>query len=68
MENSHLKRINELAAKAKSVGLTDEELAEREKLRAAYLAEFRASMTNILDHTSVKYPDGSSVPLRKKNS
>lgn len=66
MENSNLKRINELAAKAKTVGLTDAETEERRVLREAYLAEFRASMTGILDNTSIKYPDGTKVPLKKK--
>lgn len=63
MENSNLKRINELAAKAKAEGLTPEEEAERAKLRAAYLKEFRAGMKNILDNTTVKYPDGSRASL-----
>lgn len=69
MENSNLKRINELAAKAKSEGLTPEEEAERRVLREAYLKEFRAGMKNILDNTTVKYPDGSREALssfRKK--
>ena len=58
-----LKRINELAAKAKTVGLTPEETEERRVLREAYLAEFRAGMKGILDNTSVKYPDGSKKSL-----
>ena len=68
MENTYLKRINELAALAKSRGLTDEEIAERDKLRRAYLAEFRSAFGNILDNTTVKYPDGRSVPLKKKTA
>ena len=63
MENSNLKRINELAAKAKTEGLTPEEIEERRVLREAYLAEFRAGMKGILDNTSVKYPDGSKKAL-----
>ena len=66
MENTYLKRINELAAKAKKGGLTKEETAERDELRRAYLAEFRSAFKNILDNTSVKYPDGKKTPLRKK--
>lgn len=63
MENSNLKRINELAAKAKSVGLTPEEEEERRVLREAYLKEFRAGVKGILDNTTVKYPDGSKAAL-----
>ncbi len=66
MENTHLKRINELAAKAKAGGLTEEELEERRILREAYLKEFRSGMKEILDNTSVKYPDGSKVSLKRK--
>ena len=66
MENKYLKRINELAAIAKERELTEEESAERDELRRAYLAEFRASFANILDNTAVKYPDGRKVPLNKK--
>ena len=65
MENTYLERINELAAKAKTVGLTPEEEAERAELRRAYLAEFRSSFRNILDHTSVEYPDGEITPLNE---
>lgn len=70
MENSNLKRINELAAKAKAEGLTPEEEEERRVLREAYLKEFRAGVKGILDNTTVKYPDGSKAALssfKKKN-
>ena len=68
MENKYLKRINELAAKAKTEGLTEAEAEERESLRKAYVAEFRAQFKGILDSTSVKYPDGTTVPLKKKDT
>lgn len=61
-----LKRINELAAIAKERPLTAEETAERDVLRKEYLAQFRANFKGILDNTSVKRPDGSLEPLRKK--
>ncbi len=61
-----LKRINELAAIAKERPLTDAETAERDVLRKEYLAQFRANFQGILDNTSVKRPDGSLEPLRKK--
>ncbi|MBQ7968299.1 MAG: DUF896 domain-containing protein [Clostridia bacterium] len=61
-----LGRINELAKKAKEQGLTVEEQAERDELRAKYLKQFRASMTGILDNTYVQYPDGRKEKIKKK--
>ncbi len=66
MENTNLKRINELAAKAKSEGLTPEETEERARLREEYLKEFRLGMKGILDNTVVKFPDGSQSSLKRK--
>ncbi|MBE6569399.1 MAG: DUF896 domain-containing protein [Ruminococcaceae bacterium] len=62
-----LKRINELAAKAKTTGLTPEEKAEQDTLRKEYLAQFRANFRGILDNTSIKRPDGSMEALKKKH-
>lgn len=45
-----VKRINELARKAKAEGLTDDELEERNELRKKYIDSFRASMRNQLDN------------------
>ncbi len=42
-------RINELSRKNKSVGLTPEELAERDELRQKYLAQFRRNFRDQLD-------------------
>ena len=61
-----LERINELAAKAKREGLTPAEEEERARLRAEYLAAFRKNFSETLAHTSVKLPDGTIVPLKKK--
>ncbi len=62
-----LNRINELAAIAKTRPLTEEEQAERDTLRKEYLAQFRANFKGILDNTTIKRPDGSVEPLKKKN-
>ncbi|MBQ6388369.1 MAG: DUF896 domain-containing protein [Mogibacterium sp.] len=42
MEQFKIDRINELAHKSKSTGLTPEEKAEQAVLRAEFLADFRA--------------------------
>lgn len=64
--NQVIKRINELAAKAKTEGLTDEELAERDKLRRIYIDSVKASLTGQLDNTYIVRPDGTKEKLGKK--
>lgn len=62
-----VKRINELAHKHKTTGLTDEELKEREQLRKEYLAEFRKGMKkNIMDNLYVMDKDGNKVKVEPK--
>jgi uncharacterized protein YnzC (UPF0291/DUF896 family) len=67
MPTERVKRINELAKKAKTVGLTPEELVERDRLRKEYLAAFRANMQAQLDNTYVVDAQGNKRPLQKKN-
>ncbi|MUT67322.1 DUF896 domain-containing protein [Paenibacillus sp. NEAU-GSW1] len=43
-------RINELSRKHKTVGLTEEELAERDELRKKYLENFRNNFRQQLDN------------------
>ena len=66
MENSKLKRINELAAIAKQRELSAEEFEERARLRKEYIEEFRASTMQILDNTYVQTPDGKKHKLERK--
>lgn len=65
MEKEKVLRINELARKSKSEGLTPEELAEQKLLREEYIAEFRLSMGMMLDNTVIEYPDGTRKSLKK---
>ena len=46
LEQSKLDRINELARKSKTEGLTAEEKAEQKVLREQYLENFRANFRN----------------------
>ena len=54
MEIEKIDRINALAHKAKSVGLTEEEKKERELLRKEYLASVRMNLRSQLDNIDVK--------------
>ena len=53
-----LARINELARKKRTVGLSDEELAEQKELYKIYLAAIRGQVTSLLD--SIEFVDGRS--------
>lgn len=59
-------RINELAKKAKTEGLTDQELEERDKLRRIYIDSVKASLTGQLDNTYILYPDGTKKKVTPK--
>ena len=63
-----VKRINELAHKNKTQGLTDEELKERDILRKEYIAEFKKGMKkNIMDNLYIMDKDGNKVKVEPKN-
>lgn len=56
MENDqYIKRINELARKAKAEGLTDEEIEERNELRKRYINAFKSNLRNQLEN--IKFVD-----------
>ena len=65
--NAVIARINELAKKAKSEGLTAEETAERDKLRRIYIDSVKLSLTSQLDNTYIVQPDGTKNKLNKKS-
>ena len=65
--NDTIARINELAKKAKTEGLTPEELAERDKLRRIYFDSVKANLVGQLDNTYYVDAKGNKTPLKKKN-
>ena len=66
--NEVIARINELAKKAKTEGLTPEETVARDKLRRIYIDNVKASLTGQLDNTYIVYPDGTKKKVGPKNS
>ena len=65
MEQNLLQRINELAKKKKTGGLTAEEQAEQKKLYKIYLGEIRQQFSATLDNVSVEEKDGTVVPFKE---
>ena len=66
MEVEKIDRINVLAHKAKSVGLTEEEKKERDLLRKEYLASVRMNLRAQLDNIDIKQDDGTIINLGER--
>lgn len=68
MEQKKINRINELAKKSKSEGLTDAEKAEQTKLRNEYRAGIVGNLAKQLDNCYIVDEKGNktSVKERKK--
>ncbi len=67
MEQKKIDRINELAKKAKTVGLTEEETAERDILRREYIDSFKRSLTGQLDNMYIVDEKGNKTKVERKN-
>ena len=59
-------RINGLAKKAKTEGLTPEETEERDRLRRVYIDSVKANLTTQLDNTYLVDEKGNKRKLNKK--
>lgn len=66
MDQQKISRINALAKKSKTEGLTPEEQAEQKQLRDEYIAEYRANLKAQLDNTVVIDEKGRSRRLKQK--
>lgn len=64
--NEVIARINALAKKNKEEGLTEEELAERDKLRRIYIDSVKANLIGQMENTSIVYPDGTKKKVIRK--
>jgi len=64
--NAVIARINELAAKNKTEGLTPEELVERDKLRRIYIDSVKGNLIGQLENTYIVRPDGTKEKVKHK--
>ncbi|MCI8510677.1 MAG: DUF896 domain-containing protein [Lachnospiraceae bacterium] len=67
MNQEGIDRINTLYHKSQSVGLTDEEKAEQDRLRKQYIADIRRNMRGTLNTISIQESDGTITDLGKKH-
>ena len=61
LPKEQLDRINALAKKSKTHGLTLQEQAEQKKLRDAYITAFRGGMRNTIEGVKVVDEKGNDV-------
>ncbi len=66
MTDEKLQRINELARKEKSEGLTAEEKKEQIHLRSEYIEAYRASLRSQLENMYIVDKNGNKRKLQKK--
>lgn len=66
MDKKDIERINELAKKKKTVGLTASEVEEQARLRREYLDEFKENLKATLDQVYIEREDGTYEKLKKK--
>lgn len=66
MDQKKIDRINKLARKAKSVGLTEEESVERAALHREYIDSMVGNLKGHLDNTYFVDEKGNKEKLKKK--
>jgi uncharacterized protein YnzC (UPF0291/DUF896 family) len=64
--DSVINRINELARKSKTSGLSEAEKIEQQSLRREYISAFRNNMKKTLDSVTVVDEQGNRKQLRQK--
>ena len=68
MEHWKIERINELAHKAKSVGLTQAETMERDILRREYVKAVLGNVEQQLDQVYLVDENGNEEKLKRRKS
>lgn len=68
MTQEKINRINELAHKSKTIGLTDDEKAEQAVLRREYIDSFKASLVGQLENTYIVDEKGNKKKVQRKNN
>lgn len=68
MTQETIARINALAKKSRTEGLTDAEKAEQARLRREYIDAMKASLRSQLDSTTVIDADGNETKLKQKRT
>lgn len=67
MKQEQIDRINELARKSKTVGLTEAEKAEQAVLRRAYIDAVLGNLKGQLDHTYIMDEQGHKRKLKPRD-
>lgn len=65
MTEEKIQRINELARKSRSEGLTEDEKKEQQKLRDEYRAAIKRSLIGDLENTYIETPDGKKTKIKR---
>ena len=68
VSDEELARINELAHKKKTVGLTEEERKEQADLRFHFIEDFRARFKAQLDNIELVDPDDPRLEEQKRRT
>ena len=66
MLKEKLERINELAKKKKTVGLTAEELEEQAVLRKEYIEMWKGNVINVVESVVIVDENGNRRKINKK--
>lgn len=66
MTSELIERINFLARKSRTEGLTPEEKAEQARLRQKYIEGFRQGMTNTLENVYIVDENGNKKKVERK--
>lgn len=67
MTQEKINRINELAHKSKTMGLTEDEKNEQAVLRREYIDSFKASLIGQLENTYIVDEKGNKKKVRRKS-